>query len=237
MDMIAKKMIGVVKRKENLAGNNWLLVIGLPEVADFIPGQFVSLKVSDEGLRRSYSVASLPGKADIDLIIDVTPMGIGSKYVLGLKVGDSVELLGFLGNFVVEDDVLLSSKEVIFIGTGTGIVPFRPMIEGLLVKKGYKGQVRLVWGMRYVSDLFWFEEIKKLQSEFANFRFELVLSRPDESWQGARGHVGDVLEGLADDWQKVTAYLCGNQMMIDETREKLLGKGVNDESIIFEKFA
>ncbi|HCW31320.1 TPA: hypothetical protein DGD59_01165, partial [Candidatus Collierbacteria bacterium] len=81
--MNAKKMPGRVVYKTNLAGDTWVLGIELEEKADFIPGQFVSLKVNEEGLRRSYSVASLPNKKNIELVVDVAPMGVGSKYVLG----------------------------------------------------------------------------------------------------------------------------------------------------------
>ena len=97
--MIPERIIGKVEYKENLAGSNYLVRIGFEKKVDFTPGQYASLKVSEDGVRRSYSVASLPGERVIDLLVDVSPMGVGSKYILGLKVGDHVEILGFLGKF------------------------------------------------------------------------------------------------------------------------------------------
>lgn len=234
--MTARKMLGKVEYKELLAGNTWIVGIELPEVIDFIPGQFVSLKVNDGNLRRAYSVASLPGSKTVDLVIDVSPMGVGSKYVLGLKVGDEVDILGVLGKFVVESSVL-NSKEIVFLGTGTGVVPFKPMIEDLLKNKHYQGQVNLIWGMRYEKDLYWVKEIDKLQRDYYNFHFEVALSRPGEDWPGMRGHVGDVVEKLNCDWKNSYAYLCGNMEMIMEMKVVFISKGVPEEKIIYERFA
>lgn len=234
--MNVKKMLGKVSYKANLAGDTWLLGIDLAEVVEFLPGQFISLKVNDGGLRRSYSIASFPGKRSIDLVVDVSPMGVGSKYVLGLKVSDSVEVLGFLGKFIVSDEMMLQ-KEMIFVGTGTGIAPLKPMVEDLLVNKGFRGQVRLVWGMRYESDLFWISEIDKLHRNYDNFHFEIILSKPGSDWSGRRGHVGDVVDSLSYEWKKTGAFLCGNPEMITEIKGKLLSKGVPEDRINFERFA
>lgn len=233
--MSAKKMPGKLIYKENLAGTTWLLGIELEEIAEFIPGQFVSLKVNDEGLRRSYSVASLPGEKSIELVVDVEPMGMGSKYILELSIGDSVEVLGFLGRFTVSSEALTKNK-MLFVGTGTGIVPLRTMIEDLLVNKGYKSEVNLVWGMRYEGDLYWQNEIDKLQREYDNFHLFIALSRPTEKWPGVSGHVGDVIDAMKID-NEMTAYLCGNPEMINETKEKLISMGVSESQIFHERFA
>jgi NAD(P)H-flavin reductase len=202
-----------------------------------VPGQFVSLKVSDEELRRSYSIASLPGEKNIDLAVDVTPMGVGSKYILSLKVGDLVEVLGFLGKFVVNEEAIVSTRELLFVGTGTGAVPLKPMIEDLLINKNYKGRIDFVWGMRYEADLYWQKEIDKLQRDFDNFHFEIVLSKPGSDWPGMKGHVGDVMESLMPDWENTDAYLCGAPEMIEDMKNILRAKGIVEENINFERFA
>lgn len=235
--MSAKKMPGKVIYKENLAGKTWLIGIELEEKANFIPGQFVSLKVNEEGLRRSYSVASLPGEKHIELVVDVEPMGVGSKYILGLSVGDAVEVLGFLGKFVVSEEILEKQKYLIFIGTGTGVAPLKPMIEDLVINRKYRGQVKLIWGMRHEGDLYWITELDKLQREYDNFNFDVVLSHPTEQWPGVQGHVGDILDDLKIEGASTTALLCGNPEMILETKDKLLIMGVPDEQILFERFA
>jgi len=230
-------MSGRVIYKDNLTESTWILGIELDEEAAFLPGQYVSLKVSKEGLRRSYSIASMPGSKSIELVIDVTPMGVGSKYILSLKVGDSVEVLGFLGKFVVDESVLNSCKEIIMVATGSGIVPFRPMIEDLLLVKAYKGSVKLIWGMRHEKDLYWIKEMDKYQREYDNFHFEIALSKPEGDWPGVRGHVGDVIKTINCNWKDTAAYLCGNPEMIIEIKEILIEQGVLGEKILLERYA
>lgn len=230
-------MIGTVGYKERLAGETWLLGLDLPEKSEFVPGQYVSLKVSSDGLRRSYSVASLPGEKCLDLVIDVAPMGVGSKYVLDLKVGDAVEILGYLGKFVVDEKVIAEGKQMVFVGTGAGVVPLKTMIENLLVREKYKGQVYLLWGMRYQRDLYWQKEVDKLQRDYDNFHFEITLSRPDDDWPGLRGHVQEAIGEIGINWGEAAVFLCGNQVMIEEMKELVVNKGVPLERVFYERFA
>jgi len=235
--MTAKRMLGKVIFKACLAGNNWLVRVGFDEEVDYVPGQYVSLKVNENGLRRSYSITSLPGEKSIDLLIDVSPMGVGSKYVLGLKAGDIVEVLGFLGKFGVSVETLEKESEFLFVGTGAGIAPLKPMIEDLLIRKSFRGKVHLVWGMRYEENLYWIKEIEKLQRDFDNFHFDVVLSKPSADWPGLKGHVGDVVEKLSINWSKALVYLCGNSEMIESMRKQSLLGGATEDRIFYERFA
>ena len=234
--MSPKKLIGKVDLKENLAGNNWLVRICFEEEIDFIPGQYVSLKVNSEGLRRSYSVASLPGGNIVDVLVDVSPMGVGSKYVLSLKVGDEVEVLGFLGRFTVDPLKLSEAKHLLFLATGTGIAPMKPMIEDLLYKKSFTGEVRLVWGVRHETDLYWLKEMDNINRDYDNFKFDIVISQPSEDWPGFRGHLGGLVNELTQDWDKSLVYLCGSREMIVEMEKSLKEKGVPGEQIHYEKY-
>lgn len=230
-------MLGRVVYKENLAERTWVLGVELEEEAVFSPGQYVSVKVSSDGLRRSYSVASMPGEKSIELVVDVSPMGVGSKYILSLKVGDMVEVLGFLGKFVISEEVLKSTEEILMVATGSGIVPFRPIVGDLLLLKAFKKPIRLIWGMRHEKDLYWIKEMDKYQREFDNFHFEIALSKPEGDWPGVRGHVDNVIEHIDCDWGETTAYLCGNPEMITEVEEKLKNKGMVEDKIFFERYA
>lgn len=234
--MSPKKLVGEVRYKENLAGNCWLVRIGFDEELSFVPGQYISLRVSGDGLRRSYSVASLPGRKSVDILVDVSPMGVGSRYVLGLKVGELVEVLGFLGKFTVDLGRLTESRQLLFLATGTGVAPLRPMIEDLLYVKGYGGEIRLIWGMRHEEDLYWLKELRSISRDFDNFKFEVVLSKPKEDWPGFKGHVEEVVEDLSQDWARTLVFLCGSPGMITQTVEKVNQKGVPEGQIFYEKY-
>lgn len=221
-----------IVKKENLARDFWLVTLLFENDYLFAAGQYVSLKVTADGTRRSYSIAGAPNGKTLELMVDVAPMGVGSKYILGLNIGDSVEVLGPMGHFVLAEP----TKNVLFVATGSGIVPFRPMIRELLEKRGFKGGVHLDWGMRHEEDLFWVDEFRKLEKEYPNFTLDVVLSKPTKDWYACSGHVNDCLVKHRASWEGWEVYLCGSQQMIEEVATLLSGSGVRREDIHFEKF-
>lgn len=227
------KYFAVVTEKINLAGDNWLVKFKFEENLEYEAGQYLSLKVSDSGDRRSYSIASRPNGRLLELMVDVAPMGVGSKYVLGLKVGDKIEALCPLGAFSIQPSEISEQKKILFVATGSGIVPMKPIIEDLLIDQKYKERLVLVWGMRHKEELYWIEEFKKLEKDFSNFEFKLVLSQAGDDWGGHRGHVADVFDKNYEEW---SAYICGNKEMIAQTAAILEGTGIKRKNIHYEKF-
>lgn len=223
---------GLLVKKVNLTGNYWLFTLEFPIEFLFLAGQYVSVKVADDGSRRSYSIASAPGGKVIELMIDVGPMGLGSKFFLALNEGDSVEVMGPMGHFVLAKP----TKSILFVATGSGIVPFRPMINELLEKRGFKGNIHLDWGMRFEEDLFWIDEFRKLEQDHPNFMFDVVLSKPTKEWYACSGHVNDCLLKHRQSWEGWEVYLCGNQQMIADASTLLVKLGVEEYDIHFEKF-
>ena len=224
-----KKLKAKVLEKKNIAGSYWTFRLGFEENYEFLPGQYLGVKVNESGLQRLYSIASMPAGKELDLVVDVAPMGIGSKYFLALKENQEIETMGPLGKFGVQD----TNKKILLLATGSGIAPMRSIIKYLLEVKNDSQQIRLLWGMRYERDLFWIDEFEELAKNFSNFQFDLVLSKPDKGWVGKIGHIGDHLGNLGNQWQ---VFLCGSKTMVIENIEKAQGKGILAEDIYFEKF-
>ena len=147
---------GILSKKENLTGSYWLFCLEFQNPYDFLAGQYVSVKVAPDGTRRSYSIASPPDGKTIELLIDVSPGGMGSQYFLSSNEGDTVEALGPVGIFTLATKNPKPNR--MFIATGSGIAPLRAMTLDSLRKKTALGEVRLLWGMRHEEDLFWQEE-------------------------------------------------------------------------------
>lgn len=223
-----------VSEKKNLTGNYWQIEIERPAEFSYSAGQFVSILVDQEtGMRRSYSLASAPEEKNLKLVFDVTPMGIGSKFLLGLEAGSEIEILGPMGRFTVRP----SLKHKAFLGTGSGIVPLRSMVHDLLERRKFKGRVELNWGMRFIEDAFWNEEFMELMKAYPNFHYDLVLSRPLPGWMGCRGHVQDCLLAHAKlDIEEWEAYICGSNKMAEDVENKLVEQGMRRESVSRENF-
>lgn len=205
-----------------------------PHKMEFYAGQYVSVKVAENGTRRSYSLCSSPDiKHGFELLIDISPAGIGSTYFRNLKFGDSIDFLGPLGMFTMAQDA--PEEEIVFVATGSGIAPFRSMILDQLQVRADTRPMTLYWGLRHETDLFWEMEFQELSETHPNFTFHPVISRPGQEWTLSRGRVTDVLKAVNHS-QTTGYYLCGNTAMVHDVSDLLQSKGVAQEYIHHEKF-
>lgn len=219
----------------------------LPDRISYQAGQYVSLKISEQGERRSYSIANTPDNTHgFHLLIEMVREGKGSKYVQNLEIGEVVEVMAPLGKFVISDEkyssipVIQSPSKLLFVATGSGIVPIYAMINELLLNKNETRQMRLHWGMRSEEDLFFVDNLARLAETHPNFVFDIVLSRPSEEWDLCVGHVQDCLRrdfpvdgpGLGG-WE---GYVCGSPERVLDICLTLETLGMEKQNIYHEKF-
>lgn len=217
-------------------GEKFLLIkFGLvePYEVKFRAGQYLNIKINDQGLRRSYSIVSTP-EVDhtVSVLADISPDGVGSRFLKEIEIGDMTELLMPLGRFVVQDQ----GDKLLFVATGAGIAPIMSMINDLLINRRESRPMRLHWGMRYEKDLFWIDNLERLMTEHDNFVFDLVLSKPNDGWKLCWGRVTDCIERDFMDTQGWSAYLCGGDSMIDDMKKLLKSKGMGEGHIHQERF-
>jgi len=228
-----------VKEKKQLAGQVFFYVLELVEPAkiEFKAGQFLNIKIG-ENIWKPYSICSAPYlKNKIELVVDVSPAGKGSAFFEKLHVGDEVLGNGPFGTFVVHE----TTGDLVFIATGSGIAPVRSMIRDMEIwrygdtKKNKPIKITLFFGLRYVTDIYFFDEFEKLAKENSNFRFYGTLSKPDARWQGLRGRVTAHLEKLENSTNK-DYYLCGNPETVNALKIYLVTCGVNENNIHYEQY-
>lgn len=210
----------------------------LPDRINYLSGQYVSVKINELGERRSYSIANTPDdNHGFHLMVENVGHGKGSEFFKNIQIGQTVEILGPLGRFVISDPSIGEAEKLLFVATGSGIVPIYSIINDLLINKHESRQIRLHWGMKNQTDLFWVDNFERLTEEYPNFVFDIVLSRPDESWDLCTGHVQDCLvrdfpKGLAG-WE---GYVCGRPDKVMDISKKLQELGMAIDNINHEKF-
>jgi NAD(P)H-flavin reductase len=206
-----------------------------PNQITFIPGQYVSMRVTERGDRRSYSICNTPDELHgFKLLVDLKPMGPGSQYLKSLKFGDELDVLAPLGQFVVPDNA--PQDHLVFIATGSGIAPFKSMIEDQLRTKQTTKQITLFWGMRYAEELFWLDDWQDLVEAYPNFRFHPVISQAPDEWTLCKGRVTDCLNVHALP-ENALYFLCGNKPMVaDATALLTQQKGVDPSLVLKELF-
>lgn len=219
----------------NVAGKFYVVTLSLasPSTITFIAGQYVIFQIGPPKLRHTLSIASSPadGKS-IDILQSVAPMGEGSKWMLGLKVGDREQFLGPLGKFLLQKQ---SPRPKVFIATGCGIAPLRSMILDYL-ETGGTAAVTLWWGLRHETDVFWQNEFKDIEAQYSNFHAITTLSQPGVSWAGVKGRVTAHVVAETAELSKSEFYLCGTRQMIVDMRGILTENGVPQTQIFTEAF-
>lgn len=213
------------------------------EVLDFRPGQFLTLDLPIGETRRdgwrSYSIAAAPdGSNQAELCIVRLPQGLGTGYLFeGAEVGSEVMTKEPAGVFTLPAGPL--QHDVVMICTGTGVAPFRAMLQDRLEKETVN--FHLIFGCRTAEDILYREEFEKMAREYPNFTYTAAVSREDvpatEGMGTYKGYVHPVYEaayaGLSPD---VRFYLCGWAVMVDEAKARLLKLGYPQEQIIEELY-
>lgn len=230
----------VLEKKINLTGDVIQLNFKLETPLNFKAGQFISVKVEDipsSPCIRGYSISSAPQEHNrISLCVKIVENGRGSNWLNILKEGEHIQFLGPNGKFIFEPDS--ETKNIIFIATGTGIAPFKSMIEDqLLNKNNSKTKFHLLFGVRYIKDIFYQELFKNLSDQFSNFTYEITVSRPEDlNWKGNTGRVTDLLKNMEISNQKTETYLCGLKDMLTEASSILESKGLSPDKIHLEQY-
>ena len=91
---------------------------------DFIAGQFMMALIPRDGkvVRRAYSICSAPlHKKYVEFVITKVDGGFVSSWFHDRKVGDTIDLEGPHGHFVLKEPL---PEEILFICTGSGVAPF-----------------------------------------------------------------------------------------------------------------
>lgn len=212
----------------------WIRVNELPTF-DFIPGQFVTLDLpiheKSNKRWRSYSIASWPDGSNVfELLIVLNPNGVGTPYLFNqVKVGSELTLRGPQGVFTLHEPIV---KDLYLICTGTGIAPFRSMVQHIYHQQIPHGKIYLIYGCRKKNNLMYYEELTALQNQLNDFHYIPTLSR--EEWEGKSGYVHDIYEELSAHSTDAFFYLCGWREMIDEAKQRILNLGFEKKDIHLE---
>lgn len=220
--------------------------------------------VNKEEIFRAYSMANHPAEGNIIMLniriatppwdrannkwMDVNP-GICSSYVFTRKPGDKVTISGPYGEFFIKP----TDSEMLYIGGGAGMAPMRSHLFHLFhtLKTGRK--VSYWYGGRSKRELFYLEDFRKIEREFPNFKFHLVLSEPvpEDNWVEKKdindpegdGFLGFVHQAVIDQYlskhdapEEIEFYFCGPPMMNAAVLKMCDDWGVPDENVSFDDF-
>lgn len=208
---------------------------------EFTPGQFLQIHFDWEGsrIRRSYSIASVPGRSeDVEIAVAYVKNGPATALLSGLGPGDGIETTGPFGRFCLQPDE--KPARYVLVATGTGVTPYRAMIPEMTRRIAEDGtRFVLIQGARRPAELLYGEEFDALAGEQPGFEYHARYSRVQPPAPQAfeyPGHVQDSFEQLALDPDADIVYLCGNPNMIDDSMNLLRERGFGPRNLRREKY-
>lgn len=234
----------VVRSNTSLCREHFGLTLHAPAFPQTKPGQFVQLLCADDDgqthlggamLRRPFSLAGRRDVTDgveIDLI--ARTVGVGTRYLSQLRPGDTLNVLGPLGNAF---ELPPAGGVALLVGGGVGIPPMIYLAEAIAQARAGSMPRAVVFAGAMTKDLMALTvtndaapgkpagnnaAVEPLYNvaEFAVHNIPALLST-DDGTLGRRGFVTDTLRDYLDayltdnaDRAKAVIYTCGPEGML-----------------------
>lgn len=204
----------------------------------FEAGQYINIFTEIDGVRtsRPYSISSSPKqRAYYEITVARIKDGFVSDFFLDdIKVGDRFEANGPAGVFRFQP--VFHSRKSLFLAGGSGITPFLSMIREI-VDAALDRDVVMLYGCRSSKAALYDEELRAYSEKYPNFKYHLVVSEDDDSWNGEIGFIDrNLIMRLVPDYAERTCYICGPQVMNDFCKKELEDLGLPEKQIRREMF-
>lgn len=205
-----------------------------PEGFGYKAGQFVQFHLpdpdkQDHQLLRAYSICSIPDDETLEFCIKFVENGRASNFFKASNIGDTLTFDGPTGMFSLNDEI---TAPLHFIATGVGLAPIIGLIRDALTVKKTLQPVTLIFGLRSETDIFWAEQMNDLKTHYKNFKYDITLSQPNDSWNGLRERVTKHLpKEIQNDAE---FFICGKIEMINDAKKVLVDNGADPKKVHFE---
>jgi len=183
------------------------------------PGQFMMVYAFGIG-EVPISVSAPP------LTFTVRAVGAVSRAICRAEPGAVLGLRGPFGtSWPVES---AAGGDVLVVAGGIGLAPLRPVVLHALAHRDAYDRVTVVYGARTPADLLYTDALESWRS---SLDVAVTVDAADASWEGAVGFVAKLVARTELRPQRLTAFVCGPEIMMTTTTAALLSRGVAPERI------
>lgn len=201
----------------------------------FYPGQYVEVMVphphhDGRGLRRYFTIASVPGETTIRFGVKFYPQPSTFKQaLLNLRPGDVLTASQLGGDFLLPAH---AQQPVTFIAGGIGVTPFRSMV-GTLLAINQSRPITLLYSAQNAREIAYDDVF----SEAERLGMKTVYTLTDEksipaNWTGRRGFLSPAtIQEEVPHFRQNMFYLSGPQGMVDHFKTVLRQMGVPAKQI------
>jgi ferredoxin-NADP reductase len=207
---------------------------------DYLPGQYITLSVLIAGqtYKRSYSLASCPGHANIvEITVKRAEGGLVSNWLNEhLNIGDSLTVKGPFGKFTCANQ---PHEKILLLAAGSGVVPIMSMLRWLADTEAAV-DVALLLSFRTPEDIIYADELKLIAARHKNINLAVTLTTDDianRQWSGLTGRINTtMISAKVSDVSERRVYLCGPEAFMAACKKHLLQLAVPAEKILCESF-
>lgn len=234
-------------REETKGTNRFWFKILHDSPLEYESGQFFTFDLPTGEKRldrwRSYTISNaFDGSNIIELCISYKKNGLASEYFFNeINKGDKIKFKGPEGTFILPES---KDNSLILLATGTGIAPFRAMLQTVDKQKLSYKTIHLIFGTRKAKDILYLEELEDFGHFINNMKIDICLSRETKLPSSTKeiqyhtGYIHPIYQAF--DKKKInesTFMICGWTNMIDEALANLLTKmNVDKKKIKLEMF-
>ncbi|WKA48992.1 NO-inducible flavohemoprotein [Geobacillus zalihae] len=216
-------------------------------ISDYLPGQYVSVKLSIPGETythiRQYSLSDAPGKGYYRISVKREaatadkPAGIVSNYLHDhVQEGDVLELSAPAGDFTLD---LSKTTPVVFISGGVGITPLLSMAHTLAIRQPTRPAAFLHAALN--GRVHAFDEELRMLAERPSFSYHICYESPSDEdrrhpYFGKEGRIDLAWMQSVIPTKDADFYFCGPVPFIKTVYRALKQWGVPEEHIHYEFF-
>ncbi len=193
---------GEVTLIEKVANEMFLIKISVADGFKSHAGQFISILCGNHTMRRPFSIMNFK---DSELSVLFKRKGDGTAFISALKVGDTVDFIGAMGN-----GFSLKDERTLCVGAGVGAAPV------YYLKKELKDKARLIAGFQNEHEI---PSCIKNEIEF--------ISTDDGSGENcARGSIINYLEAQIEEYKPLRICVCGPHIVLKLVAQKAKELGI-----------
>jgi ferredoxin-NADP reductase len=203
-----------------------------------LPGQHVDVRLTaPDGYQaqRSYSIASAPESPSLDVVVQRTPNGEVSPYLVDeLRVGDELELRGPIGGYFVWHADVDSPLQM--VAGGSGVAPFLAVLDHHAAL-GSDVPVRLLYSARTFDDVIGRVRLDRHVQRGVSVAIALTRQYP-AGWAGLRDRMTPetIREHTWSVDQQPRILVCGPTTFVETVADNFVEAGHPPAAIKIERF-
>lgn len=219
------------------------LVLDVPGWPGHTAGQHVDVRLTAEDgyqAQRSYSIASAPSRASIEITIERLDDGEVSPYLTdALGVGDRFELRGPIGGYFVWTPGM--GGPLFLVAGGSGIVPLMAMLRARAAAPPdvrARTPATLLYSARSWDDVIYRDELATIGADPAVRVVQTLTRSQPPGWSGFRRRIdADMLAEVAPAPSlRPHIYVCGPTTLVEAAATTLVDLGHDPARVKTERF-